>query len=250
MNLLGKLFRGKKRIFIFTVHKAASMFLHKIASDLSDRAGLKHYSINNKKNSRYWFDFENQELQNTDLWRGKHGCFGPIRRLGEIPDLDNSEVILHLRDPRDVLVSQYYSYVYSHPVIEGVFELTNKDRESLEQEGIDEFVLKRADKLERNYRNYLERFRNNDKCRIVKYEEMVIDFSAWLDPFCQVFDLGEKDKVELVKTYEAEFTIEKEDAMNHKRNITPGDHKQKLKKGTIIHLNTVFTKLLDALEYS
>ena len=38
-----------KNVLIYTVHKAASMFLHKLGMDLAKRLELDSYSINDKE---------------------------------------------------------------------------------------------------------------------------------------------------------------------------------------------------------
>ena len=72
-----------------------------------------------------------------------------------------------LRDPRDILVSMYFSWAYSHPVDDGRLslvnaagELFNPSEETKEQwkaNGPDEFVLEFAGFVEKNMRAYIER---------------------------------------------------------------------------------------------
>ena len=104
-------------VLIFTVHKAASMFLHKLTDDLSKIIGFDYYSINKTKyydqiTSLSWKKF-------IELNTHKKSCFGPIRAGTAEPSIPKNmefySIILHLRDPRDVLVSMFYSYRYMHP---------------------------------------------------------------------------------------------------------------------------------------
>jgi hypothetical protein len=48
---------------------------------------------------------------------------------------------------------------------------------------------------------------------------------------------------------EADFTVQKENISSHKRQITPGDNKRKLKPETIEILNDRFADILDTLGY-
>ena len=50
-----------------------------------------------------------------DLERKADAMENGQRFFVNIPHADNYRIILHLRDPRDVLVSMFYSYCYIHP---------------------------------------------------------------------------------------------------------------------------------------
>jgi len=99
------------------------MFIYKVCHDLSKEAGLDYFSVNHNRRNKYYFDTEESNLEDINQWECRTGCFAPLRYYFKIPDELNANVILHLRDPRDVLVSLYYSEAYSHSVIKGVFEL-------------------------------------------------------------------------------------------------------------------------------
>ena len=45
----------------------------------------------------------------------------------------------------------------------------------------------------------------------------------------------------LLKTNRSAFDVSKENVYNHKRKVTPGDHREKLKPATIAELNEIFT---------
>ena len=95
-----------KKILIYTVHKAASMFLHRVTSETAQELGIDYYSINDDKyfdiiKEQSWLRFIEDET--------KTGCFGPIRAEEAKPnipeELDAYSIVLHLRDPRDALTS-------------------------------------------------------------------------------------------------------------------------------------------------
>ena len=83
-------------ILFFTVHKAASMFIYKICHDLAKEAGLKYYSINHNRRSRYYFDTEETDLRDLSIWGDRRGCFAPLRFFFEIPaELDSIRSTFH-----------------------------------------------------------------------------------------------------------------------------------------------------------
>ncbi len=78
---------------------------------------------------------------------------------------------------------------------------------------------------------------------------MVNDFSNWVCNLSEFTDLNvKKETIEsVIRT--ANFNVDREDVTSHKRQITPGDHKRKLKKETINILNSQFLEILDVLNY-
>ena len=78
---------------------------------------------------------------------------------------------------------------------------------------------------------------------------MVSDFPSWLSKLTTFLDLNLDDETleSILKT--AIFEVDKEDKKAGKRQVTPGDHKRKLKAETIRALNFQLEKVLDAFNY-
>lgn len=55
-----------------------------------------------------------------------------------------------------------------------------------------------------------------------------------------------KLKNTLLKINQDAFAIDQEDALSHKRKVTPGDHRDKLKPETISTLNNIFANYIPA----
>ena len=78
---------------------------------------------------------------------------------------------------------------------------------------------------------------------------MVHDFSKWLNQLLIFTGLNvRKETLESI-IEKANFNVDKENVKAHKRQVTPGDHKKKLKPDTINILNARFSEILDVLEY-
>ena len=123
-----------KDIIVFTLHKSASMFIHQQCKLLSSLSSIGYHSPNatgNVLNPR-------NLLTDKTIWQTRHGCFAPIRFYVDVPQMENYNIILHLRDPRDVLVSMFYSYCYIH---DGEIDANTGYRKAVASQGIDKFVL-------------------------------------------------------------------------------------------------------------
>lgn len=241
------------------------MFLHRQGELLSRLANLPYHSPNipsSGLNAR-------RLLTDQDIWSTRTGCFGPLRFFVEVPRLEEYQVLLHLRDPRDVLVSMFYSYCFIH---NGEVQADTGYRARAASEGIDSFVLAKASgdsskypgdygtgghvedligDVPSRYRRYLDQLVGRPNVRLLKYEEMVTDYRAWLTRFIEPFPIADKkavieEQAALAATY---FPKREADVRNHVRHVTPGDHKTKLQPATIQRLNEIFADVLDALHY-
>jgi len=184
----------------------------------------------------------------------KRGYFyGPNRKwVTSISGLDDYKIILMLRDPRDVLVSWYFAVAYSYSYNKRNVKQRLARRKEVLQKTIDEFVLGQAHEVLDTYTTYLEKLMDRSNVTFLKYEELVIDFESWLRRAIVLFDISDKEKVvkDLVNIHRKSFEVSSEDKFRHKRKVTPGDHKEKLKPETIQTLNSLFKEVLERLNYN
>jgi len=257
--------RTRRDIVVFTLHKSASMFIHRQCELLCGLAGIAYHSPNVAGSG---LDAR-RLLTDREVWSEHHGCFAPLRFFVEIPRLESYEVILHLRDPRDVLVSMFYSYCYIH---QGEIAPNTGYRRAAADRGIDTFVLDQATTgglnypgdygtgghvqdlvgpLPDRYRAYIGRLLGKPNVALVKYERMVADYRGWLQDFIRPFHLDGPQQVieQLVAQAPALFPKRSVDALHHVRHVTPGDYKSKLRPATIARLDEIFSDVLDALGY-
>lgn len=252
-------------IVVFTLHKSASMFIHRQCELLCGLAGIAYHSPNVPGSG---LDAR-RLLTDRGIWVAHHGCFAPLRFFVEIPRFESYDIILHLRDPRDVLVSMFYSYCYIHS---GPVAPDTGYRRDAASRGIDEFVLAQATTgglhypgdygtgghvqdlagpLRQRYRAYIERLLGKPNVALVKYERMVADYRGWLTDFIRPFPLDDRQQVieRLVAQSAKFFPKRSDDALNHVRHVTPGDYKAKLRPATIHRLDEIFSDILGALGY-
>lgn len=238
-----------KNILFFTVHKAASMFIYKICHDLCKECGLNYYSVNHNKYNRYYFDTEETDLCDITNWKNRTGCFAPLRYYFNVPEELNARIILHLRDPRDVLVSLYFSEAYSHNVFRGVFDLNRTERNEIINKGIDQYVLDYADLFNIRYTEYRKLLARPGSL-FVKYEDLVLNFPFWLEEIAKGFTVDSREFIHrMIEKYQGEFEVKKENIHAHKRKIVPGDYKEKLTPETIGKLNEFFSDNLKKYNY-
>lgn len=265
------------------------MFLHRLTRQIARELEMEYFSINNKAagyqevKELSWNKFIQKSLEQAK----KRACFGPIRSLEAMPSIpegiENYSVILHLRDPRDVLVSSFFSNAFSHPVTPGIFNPDEAARQEWIERGIDAFVIERSPIVISRYDYVISNLLGRENVMFLKYEEMTLDYPEWLAKFLSVFIapkqdaltatqrkglLGLLEKIPLIQEKErspkpkfstlyeqlyedhkADFQVQDEDVYRHKRQVMPGDHTRKLQPQTIAALNQQFANILQTLGY-
>ena len=183
-------------------------------------------------------------------------CFGPVRGFRfDDPKLNPSvstRRIFQIRDPRDILCSEYYSFGWTHTEKDFTDE-EKKIREQIRNQSIDEYLLEEEGATWRLARRLKPLLKNADlpNVTLVTYEEMVTDFGSWLQKVIQPFEFGSFRRSLLLTTFRAKYKNEfRPDPKNsHKRNVTPGEHRRKLKPETIAELNQRLAPYLEATGY-
>ena len=84
---------------------------------------------------------------------------------------------------------------------------------------------------------------------LLKYEDMVGNFDSWLASILAFLEFSPgQETLSRIKN-DADFSVQ-EDISQHKRQVTPGDHKRKLKPETIESLNAILEPVLAPLGYT
>ena len=167
-----------------------------------------------------------------------------------LPDLDQYRTVLVTRDPRDILVSSYYSIAFSHVEPDkdsGKSDEFARIREQARSVEVDEHVIQESEGLLDIFRRYDDLLlKPVPDVHVTSYEEMVADFPRWLDrltAYCE-FPLGESLRGELIEENERKKPRE-ENVNRHMRKGEPGNFRQKLKPETVEILNEKFKPLLE-----
>lgn len=233
-----------RRILVFTVHKAASLGVSDVMRRVAKKEGWSFHSANLKKATLVEPKTPG-DVEFLAQLDGKTGLVGPIRMpVALAGKAANDKLILHLRDPRDVLVSMFFSWSYSHPGVDEALRARLRDK------GLDEFVLRESAGLKEKYALYVRDYLSLPDTVLLKYEDFVLDRPAWLDAFLRACDIDPAQRfyTRLGKDNPA-AKVREEDKFSHIRKAAPGDHKEKLKAETIASLNNEWADLLKALYY-
>lgn len=245
-------------IVFFTVYKAGSSFLGSFLKKIMDGAGITSVDLDG-----YFYqlgkggEWERAGRVIIDVPYRTNGYFyGPFRSFNRgIANMDDYKILLILRDPRDVIVSAYYS-IYSHimPALEGKEKRQNRmnRRKRMRELSVDEYVINKLDSdshfLDR-YIEYHKELIGKPNVLFLKYEDMVTNFEPWLERLLAFLNLDVSPGLIAEIKAGADFKVSSEDIYKHKRQVTPGDHKRKLKPETIDILNEKAKEVLKLYDY-
>jgi len=228
---------------VHALHKSGTMFLYQFFRHLAKQQNALLLSENNDPADDY-FDLAAlrsagaSATEKTMAQTKAFLCRCPIRtfdvdefRLEQAPQ----HRIFHLRDPRDILVSEYFSFGWIHTT-QGT--PLDQRRQEIQEMGVDEYVITQSAQstwpLDQKYASLVGYDFDPELETVVKYEQMVTEFPKWCSQVVAAFGVRFPKMLtaRLAWRYRNEFKTSGE-TMQHKRRITPGDFRDKLKPDSI-----------------
>jgi hypothetical protein len=241
--------------YVFAFPKSGSVLLNNITHALMRETGIPIVDIpafcftNGIAIGTVLFDID-------QIFRPKGYCYSgfrvvPANMVGVLNQLSGNKILM-VRDPRDMLVSLYYSIKFSHPVPEAgtaqFFALVNALRGSA-AESIDRFCISNADVYLSRFRDYSQLL-DHGAVKILRYEDVIFDKLSLARTIRDWFslDVASTRLNELVEPFNV---LPKDDNPHeHIRQVHPGDHKRKLQPATIEILNATLEKFIRRFDYS
>ena len=177
------------------------------------------------------------------------------RGFANSAQFNEARKILLVRDPRDALVSEYFTVAYSHSVPEvnadmpGAREELLAAREQARLSDITNFVLKNAANLDRTMMDYASVV-DDPLMKLYRYEDVILQKRAWLASMAEHFgwDGGSPGFIEGMMGW-ADKLPDKEDPNAFVRKVLPGDHKDKLPESVIDELNEILAPSMRLFGY-
>ncbi len=243
-------------IIHFSVNKAATQYVMRVLASCCQEHQMVHVRFNGyafHSKFPYLDGLSEKELQEYQYVFRKKGYLYSVfgGTLEGVSDFGEYYAVLVLRDPRDILTSDYYSIAYSHhpPGKDKIDEFMVK-RKFARQADVDEYAIFNCQRVKTTFENYLEFYKKNPNVHLAKYETMIQDFESWLDGILNNCKLKISDSLKRKLIDEAVASSKpKENVSKHRRQVTPGDHKRKLSTETIDYLNSSLANVLVGFDY-
>jgi len=230
-----------KTTIVLTVHRAASTLLGSILDLIHESTNLPLHSQNGPYTNLPDF----QPKNSIEILQNCYGIIGPLRFPVSDRILRRCNIVLHLRNPLDVLVSLYYSAAFSHE------NIPEEERIEIRNMGIDQFVMMRAPVYLRRFNRYAV-YVQSYPVHLLQYEELILNREDWLDRFLEAFMIenslrdGIRTKIANLLNKQISTPLH-ENVHAHIRQVAPKDHQRKLQPETISHLNELFNPVCEKL---
>lgn len=248
--------KSVESVFFYTFHKCASSLFGGYILPNAD--GLQHVNY-----AKLIYSGAIIHEEHVTFETGGH-IYGPIRisvdthspvhKLLVDPTTDPNFIkdkmaVFFLRDPRDILVSSYYSFGYNHGIspVEEIRKLEEATRNSILGQTIDEYSLAKAEEQKIYFQTLDRLVKKCDKSTVIRYEDMIENFDMFSRQIKACIPL--RDEI-LRGIYNQSRPKPKEDPKQHRRSGQVGGFRDHLQSATIESLNECFRDLLCLYGYT
>lgn len=240
--------------FAFGLRKSGSSIMNSMVNALADMNGVRYVDVAGRLFQQgvtvpSWQNDAGMQalLRGGNLFGGFRNA--PLGLVGH-PLLAAGPKILLVRDPRDALVSEYFSSAFSHSLPAGGDErdVLLAARSLALQATIGEWVLRRAEGFRQTMRDY-DPFLAMPGMLVYRYEQAILGKRWFLRDVCRHFGWTVTDQQLGQILGWADVMPDEEKPTQFVRKVRPGDHRDKLDAETIGRLNGIFAAELDAFGY-
>ncbi len=178
-----------------------------------------------------------------------HPRFSFVESLLIANNFNKIKKIYWIRDPRDILVSMYYSFGFTHGLSKNdeFREYQLKERERIRHQSLDEYVLSEQHLIKQKFSRMHELMSFDKNFKLFKYEDMINNFEKFYSDITKVMPIKNDAKFQIYKDTRPN---KHEDITKHKRSGVVGGYKNKLQNKTIKILNEKLQPILDEFDYA
>lgn len=240
--------------FCLGVRKSGSTMLHRIMNFLANR---NHVNVVDVPSTFFRNGFTVAHWQAIDLspLLAPANCYIGFRTfpdtLAQTSAYRDGLKVFMFRDPRDALVSQYFSDAYSHDLPKQESEgrdLFLKKREEAQQADIDAWVLDKVGGIRRTLLSYKDAL-SDPTCLVLRYEDYVFQKRRMIMKIMNHFGWStEPGRINKLLA-DVDVVPEGEDKSRFVRKVIPGDHVAKLKPETVRRLNKKLAEIMELYDY-
>lgn len=239
--------------FAFSLHKAGSSLLTNM---LYEYLQLNDISFIDLPQRIAEMDLDIDQLKNDSVNQASFEsgyCFLGWRHLPPLlqyHNFSNTKNLLLVRDPRDRLVSLYFSILKSHyvPPNGTIRDALIGRRKETSNLSIDEFAIGFIPELIKQWNQY-HQFLDWRTTKIYRYEDVIFRKTEWLIDIINYFGLSYNQEIieRIAAKNDIRPNIERPD--KHIRQVNPGNYKVHLKKETIHLINQRLDPFLRQYDY-
>ena len=234
--------------FVFGLHKAGSSLLNKIFKKLCRTTGVADMSLSEQLFLQGHSDVPLQTCNNLGSLLVDGYCHRGFRtlptQLAALEIFRERRKVLLVRDPRDAIVSAYFSFIKgSHRLPESgpLRQSMEASRAENSDLSIDEYSRRAAHGYAASMGVYHQALRGLANSKIYRYEDVIFEKQTWIRDMLNFIEMDAPSAVVDAVVRDVDVLPTVEDPKAHIRRVTPGDHKEKLQKETIDYMTEVLS---------
>lgn len=240
--------QGQPSTFVIGIYKGGSTLLNRMIGELLRESRRRSINMPLLLRKEGWepssvaTDVDGLCEYEGVVYSGFRNCPSFLQNS---PNFLRSNKLVMVRDPRDILVSLYFSHAYSHAIPQSgpVRQHAEETRERALSTSIDEYALENAEKVLADLMSFKDLL--TDKAKLVRYEDVIFDKVGLAKTICETIGITIAPDVLAEVAARNDIRPEKEDKHAHIRNVSPGDHKNKLQPETVNKLNQILKPVFD-----
>jgi len=238
--------------FAIGVVKGGSTLLHRILEDLQPYSSRKFLPIS-RKFFASGIPFREVVEDMDSLFHQPGYVFATLRWLPpkfHINALETQKKILLVRDPRDMLVSAYYSFRESHGIPNSgpVKTSLERTRKRLLNLTLDEYVRSAATPLKAKYFRLMTLLATRNLL-LRRYEDIIFDKESFVRDIADFFEIDLPFEDIAVIAGKHDIIPETENTSKHIRQVKPRNFESKLSPGTVEEISHTLRAVLCEFDY-
>lgn len=245
---------GFPSCYVFGFAKSGSVLLNNLARALMEFVGVPVVDVPAFCFSK-GIEIDTILFELHQIFKPSGYCYSGFRSLppamrGATALLEGKKILM-VRDPRDMLVSLYYSLKFSHPFpgqATAQFTATVNRLRRSHATDIDRFCLLNAGLYLVTLIDFLEIIEDRS-VKIIRYEDVVFDKTGLARTIRDWFSLDVSTARLTEVAGQFDIVPSEDRPQEHIRQVHPGDHKRKLQPGTIAILNHLLQPFLERFDY-
>ena len=242
-------------VFLVGLPKAGSTLLNRLMMPITKAAGLSFVGLQETMFRMGVAPQHTPAAVNAGFAPSGY-AFGSFRSLPggvELPSYAADRTILLVRDPRDMLVSLYFSLARSHAppgkIVGDETAATFEDhRRQINSMSIDAFALSKVAVVIDQYATVTAKL-SAISHQLHRYEDIIFDKLSWARDMVAYLGLSVSTAVLERAVNANDIRPDVEDQARHVRKVVPGDHREKLRLETITELNARLGPILRQYGY-
>lgn len=245
--------------FVLGIRRSGSSLLNSICEAVARENGCHFLDVGGG------FFFQNVPLPSWRRDPALPGLLHPGNVYGGFRDLPfalldaplfrEGRKLLLVRDPRDALVSEYFSTAYSHPIPaqntqrSEVHEMMHRDRERALRRSLEEHVLSSASHMRDTMLEY-GAITELPLTKVLRYEDHILEKAGLIRTVAEHFGWhANAQLIDLILQW-ADVVPVAENPQAFIRKVVPGDHRNKLSTEAIARLDQVLAEPLRMFGYT